>query len=189
MAFAISALCHLIPPSVRWRGNVDSDATNRSCIDRLVASSQNASSAHVARRVSKPACSEPSICTSSPRHARRRRGWCGERCRWRRSVHRPSAIIQPCHAAPKSARHLRTGRALRIPRARTRGRGKTFISPVIMISQSPVEAADRAVPGHWKGDLILGLGSSAIAPWWSARRASPCCCTCRARRAMVMRLA
>ena len=57
---------------------------------------------------------------------------------------------------------LRTGRALRMPQARTRGRGKTFISPEIMISQRPVEAADRAVPGHWEGDLILGLGSSAI---------------------------
>jgi IS30 family transposase len=57
---------------------------------------------------------------------------------------------------------LRTGRALRVPRARTRGRGKTFISPEIMISQRPAEAADRAVPGHWEGDLILGLGSSAI---------------------------
>ena len=57
---------------------------------------------------------------------------------------------------------LRTGRALRVPRARTRRRGKTFISPQIMISQRPAEAADRAVPGHWEGDLILGLGSSAI---------------------------
>jgi IS30 family transposase len=57
---------------------------------------------------------------------------------------------------------LRTGRVLRTPRARTRGRGKTFISPEIMISQRPAEAADRAVPGHWEGDLIVGLGSSAI---------------------------
>src|SRR3977135_1136438 len=57
---------------------------------------------------------------------------------------------------------LRTGRALRTPRARTRGRGKTFISPEIMISQRPAEAADRAVPGHWEGDLIIGLESSAI---------------------------
>jgi IS30 family transposase len=57
---------------------------------------------------------------------------------------------------------LRTGRALRMPRARTRRQGRSFISPEIMISQRPAEAADRAVPGHWEGDLILGLGSSAI---------------------------
>ena len=57
---------------------------------------------------------------------------------------------------------LRTGRALRIPRARTRRRGKAFLSPEIMISQRPDEIADRAVPGHWEGDLILGLCSSAI---------------------------
>jgi IS30 family transposase len=57
---------------------------------------------------------------------------------------------------------LRTGRALRVPRARTRGRGKKFIYPEIMISERPAEAQDRAVPGHWEGDLIVGLGSSAI---------------------------
>jgi len=57
---------------------------------------------------------------------------------------------------------LRTGRALRVPRARTRGRGKKFISPEVMISERPAEADDRAVPGHWEGDLILGLNSSAI---------------------------
>jgi IS30 family transposase len=57
---------------------------------------------------------------------------------------------------------LRTGRALRVPRARTRGRGKQFVTPEVLISQRPAEAADRAVPGHWEGDLILGLGSSAI---------------------------
>lgn len=57
---------------------------------------------------------------------------------------------------------LRTGRALRVPRARTRGRGKGFVRPEIMISERPAEADDRAVPGHWEGDLILGLDSSAI---------------------------
>ena len=51
---------------------------------------------------------------------------------------------------------LRTGRALRAPRARTRGRGKKFVTPEIMISQRPAEA------GHWEGDLIVGLNSSAI---------------------------
>jgi len=57
---------------------------------------------------------------------------------------------------------LRTGRALRVPRARTRARGKQFVSPEVMISERPAEADDRAVPGHWEGDLILGLESSAI---------------------------
>ena len=57
---------------------------------------------------------------------------------------------------------LRTGRALRVPRARTRGRGKMFVTPEILISERPAEAEDRAVPGHWEGDLILGLDSSAI---------------------------
>jgi IS30 family transposase len=56
---------------------------------------------------------------------------------------------------------LRTGRALRVPRARTR-RGKAFVSPDVMITERPPEATDRAVPGHWEGDLILGLDSSAI---------------------------
>ncbi len=56
---------------------------------------------------------------------------------------------------------LRTGRALRVPRARAR-RGKSFVSDEIVISERPAEAEDRAVPGHWEGDLILGLGRSAI---------------------------
>ena len=57
---------------------------------------------------------------------------------------------------------LRTGRALRVPRARTHGRGKPFVTPELLISQRPAEVTDRAVPGHWEGDLIMGLGSSAI---------------------------
>lgn len=57
---------------------------------------------------------------------------------------------------------LRTGRALRVPRARARGRGKSFVTSEIMISERPADAADRAVPGHWEGDLILGLNRSAI---------------------------
>jgi len=57
---------------------------------------------------------------------------------------------------------LRTGRVLRVPRARTRQRGKQFLTPAVMISERPAEVADRAVPGHWEGDIIIGLNSSAI---------------------------
>ena len=57
---------------------------------------------------------------------------------------------------------LRTGRALRVPRARTRGRGKKFVTPEVMIAERPAEVAHRAVPGHWEGDLVIGLNSSAI---------------------------
>ncbi len=57
---------------------------------------------------------------------------------------------------------LRTGRALRVPRARTQGRGKKFVTSEVMISERPAEADDREVPGHWEGDLIIGLNMSAI---------------------------
>lgn len=57
---------------------------------------------------------------------------------------------------------LRSGRALRLPRERARSRGKSFLTDALMISDRPSEIDERAVPGHWEGDLILGLGSSAI---------------------------
>jgi len=57
---------------------------------------------------------------------------------------------------------LRTGRTLRVPRARSRRSGKHFVTDDVKLTERPVEAANRAVPGHWEGDLIVGLGSSAI---------------------------
>jgi IS30 family transposase len=57
---------------------------------------------------------------------------------------------------------LRTGRALRVPRARARQRASGHVTDDVMISQRPAEADDRAVPGHWEGDLIIGTDRSAI---------------------------
>jgi IS30 family transposase len=57
---------------------------------------------------------------------------------------------------------LRTGRALRVPRSRARQRANGHVTPEVMISQRPAEVDDRAVPGHWEGDLIIGTDRSAI---------------------------
>lgn len=62
------------------------------------------------------------------------------------------------------AGHLRTGRAMRKPRAQGQGRAERSGSPlrnVISISERPPEVADRAVPGHWEGDLIMGAGNAS----------------------------
>jgi IS30 family transposase len=57
---------------------------------------------------------------------------------------------------------LRTGRALRAPAARSKRKAWAHVTPEVLISQRPAEVEDRAVPGHWEGDLLIGLERSAI---------------------------
>jgi IS30 family transposase len=57
---------------------------------------------------------------------------------------------------------LRTGRALRAPRERSRRKTWAHVTPETLISERPAEVEDRAIPGHWEGDLLIGLERSAI---------------------------
>ena len=58
--------------------------------------------------------------------------------------------------------NLRTGRALRVPRERSRRTTWAHVTPETLISERPAEADDRAVPGHGEGDLLIGLEHSAV---------------------------
>jgi IS30 family transposase len=75
-----------------------------------------------------------------------------------------SLFVQPRGALRKElGRYLRTRRLVRRPRAARPANGQGQLRDTVHISARPAEAADRAVPGHWEGDLLLGRGNSAIA--------------------------
>ena len=59
-------------------------------------------------------------------------------------------------------RCLRMGRAMRYPRGKRLPQGRGQLRDVVLISERPAEAEDRAVPGHWEGDLLLGKRPSAV---------------------------
>jgi IS30 family transposase len=75
------------------------------------------------------------------------------------------------------ARCLRTGRAKRRPRGHGEHTGQ--LRDMVMISQRPAEADDRAVPGHWEGTCSSApTASQPSAPWSSGPPATSSCCTC-----------
>jgi len=59
-------------------------------------------------------------------------------------------------------RTLRQGRAVRCPKGARQPGGKGIINDMVMISERPAEVEDRAVPGHWEGDLLSGKGQRSI---------------------------
>ncbi|MFI8008513.1 IS30 family transposase, partial [Streptomyces sp. NPDC086010] len=80
----------------------------------------------------------------------------------------PEAIYQALYVQGRGALKrelvacLRTGRSLRVPRERTRQSVRGHVTADVLISERPAKAEDRAVPGPWEGDLIIGTGRSAI---------------------------
>ena len=81
----------------------------------------------------------------------------------------PETIYQSLYVQSRGALRrelavcLRTGRALRVPNRQGTQRKNRVLPDMVNIAQRPAVATDRAVPGHWEGDLIIGKrNASAI---------------------------
>ncbi|MGH7765125.1 MAG: IS30 family transposase [Candidatus Dormibacteraceae bacterium] len=139
--------------------------------------------AHAERRLRRPKVSKLATCEALREYVQTKLGgvqrWSPEQIARRLRVDFPEddgmrisheAIYQALYVQGRGSLRrelsvcLRTGRALRRPRRRVDSRRTRWrIKNMVMISERPAEAADRAVPGHWEGDLILGQNSvSAI---------------------------
>jgi IS30 family transposase len=59
--------------------------------------------------------------------------------------------------------HLRTRRQMRLPKSHNAESGRGHILDMVSIRERPAEAEDRAVPGHWEGDLLTGANDTNIA--------------------------
>ena len=66
--------------------------------------------------------------------------------------------------------YLRTGRVIRRPQGARLPDGRGGRPGILHISERPAEAEDRAVPGHWEGDLVFGKNDDLRSPPWSNAR-------------------
>ena len=86
-----------------------------------------------------------------------------------------SLFVQSRGALRKElTRYLRSGHTTRRPKGHTVMNGQGQLRGVLNIRERPAEADDRAVPGHWEGDLLMGKGMRRSRHWWNVNLASSC---------------